>query len=130
MRYLLELVGRNRLLNEKIKELRDILAHEQTDDLAKKLLDLIEEKQSVLLSIQAANNMSTIDVGSQEISIATAVLVRNTIKEKMDILTELIKNNKCSLDKIELQAQRDKFHEDYILLDMGIKKNDLQVKIN
>jgi len=47
----------------------------------------------------------------------------------MDILTAMINNKDSHLDKIELQRQRDRYHDEYVLLSMGIKKNDLTITI-
>jgi hypothetical protein len=69
------------------------------------------------------------NVGGTEISVSTVIIIRNTIKEKIDLLTSMIDNKDCNLDKIELQRQRDKYYSEYILLTMGINRNDLTVTI-
>jgi hypothetical protein len=129
MPYLFELLTDKTMLDTKIEEIKSILRYEQNDNLAQELFALFELRQSKLLHITAANNMSKLNVGGNEISIATAVTVRKTIKEKVDILTMMINNKDCHLDKIELQKQRDRYYGEYVLLSMGIKRNDLTVTI-
>jgi hypothetical protein len=130
MPYLFELLTDKTMLDTKIEEIKSILKDEQNDNLAQELFVLLELRQSKLLHISAANNLSKLNVGGNEISIATAVTVRKTIKEKIDILTDMIINKDCHLDKIELQKQRDRYHGEYVLLSMGIKRNDLTVTVS
>jgi hypothetical protein len=130
MPYLFELLTDKTMLDTKIEEIKSILKDEQNDNLAQELFVLLELRQSKLLHISAANNLSKLNVGGNEISIATAVTVSKTIKEKIDILTDMIINKDCHLDKIELQKQRDRYHGEYVLLSMGIKRNDLTVTVS
>lgn len=129
MPYLFELLTDKTMLDIKIEEIKSILKDEQNDNLAQELFALLELRQSKLLHISAANNMSKLNVGGSEISIDTAVTVRKTIKEKIDVLTDMIINKDCRLDKIELQKQRDRYYGEYVLLSMGIKRNDLTVMV-
>jgi|APCry1669188910_1035180.scaffolds.fasta_scaffold00886_19 hypothetical protein len=129
MAYLFELISDYNILNKKIKEIKTILSFKQTDDLAKELFNILELKQTKLLHITEANNLSKMNVGGTEISVSTVIIIRNTIKEKIDLLTSMIDNKDCNLDKIELQRQRDKYYSEYILLTMGINRNDLTVTI-
>ncbi len=129
MPYLYELLSDKIMLDVKIDEIKSILKYEQNDNLAQELFALLELRQSKLLNISTANNMSKMNVGGTEINISTAVIIRTTIKEKIDILTDMINNRDCHLDKIELQKQRDRYHGEYTLLSMGIKRNDLTVTV-
>lgn len=128
--YLLEILEKKKVLDKKIDELKAVIGTSQDNNLAEKLISLIEERQSLLLNIQTANNVSTLNIGGKEVSISTAIEIRNTLKSKIDVVTILIEDRNCELDKIELQSQRDKYYEEYILLTMGIIRNDLQVRIN
>jgi hypothetical protein len=118
------------MIDTKIDEIKSILKYEQNDSLAQELFRLFELKQSKLLYISAANNTSKLNIGENEINITTALIIRKTIKEKIDILTDMINNKDCSLDKMELQKQRDRYYDEYILLSMGIKRNDLTITIS
>ena len=129
MAYLSELVTKKKIIDKKIKELETTLQSIQTEALAEKLYALLEIRQSYLIQIRTANAVSKINIGGKEITIDTAIIIKNTIKQKIDTLTSLINNKDCTLDVIELQKQRDQYYEDYILLSMGITRNDLQVKI-
>ena len=51
------------------------------------------------------------------------------MQQKMDILTNLINDSNSTLDKLELMTQRDSYHEQLVLLNIGILKNDLSVEI-
>lgn len=130
MAYLFEFIERKRIINTKIKEINNIIQFEQHDKLADELIALIDEKQSILIDINSANTISTLNIGGNDISIATALIIRKTIKDKIDVLTSLISNGNCVLDKLELQSQRDKYFMEYMLLTMGINRNDLSVEIN
>jgi len=129
MPYLAEIIAQKRILDRKILEVKRFLQHEQTNALAQELFALLEMRQNKILNITAANNASTISIGGTEVSIATAIEIRVTIKEKIGVLTKLINSNECNLDKIELQSQRDKYYDEYTLLSMGIERNDLQVTV-
>lgn len=129
MEYLSEVLSKKKILDKKINEIKKILQTTQTEKLAKELYDLLDKRQSELLKIRAANTASKISIGGNEVSIDTAVIIRDTIKEKINVLTTLINNEECVLDKVELQNQRDVYYKDYILLVMGIERNDLQVRI-
>lgn len=130
MPYLFELLTDKTMIDIKISEIKSILKHEQKDSLAQELFRLFELKQSKLLYISAANNTSKLTIGENEINITTALIIRKTIKEKIDILTDMINNKDCCLDKMELQKQRDRYYDEYILLSMGIKRNDLTIIIS
>jgi hypothetical protein len=125
--YVIELLANKKNLDMKIKELERILKYEQTDALAQELFALLEQRQSVLMDLDNANHAGRIKIGTTEITTATAIVLRNTLKAKMAVLTSLINNKDCTLDKLELQTQRDKHFEEYFLLSMAINRNDLQV---
>ena len=129
MAYLTEIIAKKRIFDKKINEIKTLLKLEQTESLVEEFNALLEQRQSILLQIKTANNNSTINIGGNDVTIATAVVIRDVIKEKIDIITVLINNKECVLDKIKLQHQRDEYYNSYILLSMGISRNDLQVKV-
>lgn len=124
-----ELLLQKKVLDLKIRELKRIIQYTQSDDLAEELFALIEIRQSKILTIKSINKISKIIIGGTEVDLDVAVRIRDTVEEKIDILTSLINNNDCSLNKIELQSQRDKFYEEFIILSAGITNNDLKIKI-
>ena len=88
--YLAEVIAQKRLYDQKIEELRRVLQVRQTEELAQELMDLLEMRQAKCININKANEKSTINLGGTDISITIAVMIRDTIKSKIDILTELI----------------------------------------
>ena len=127
--HLIELVYEKRMVDKKIAELKAILHHESTENITKALLEAIDVKQNKVLSICAANHKSYIHIGTTKIDVSTALIIRNTMQQKMDILTNLINDSNSTLDKLELMTQRDSYHEQLVLLNIGILRNDLSVEI-
>jgi len=127
--YLKELVCEKTMLDKKIVELEAILHHEATEAVTKALLESVDIRQNKLLSIYSVNHKSKINIGDTKVDINTAIIIRNTIQQKMDILTNLINDNNCILDKLELMNQRDLYYEQIILLNINILKNDLSIEI-
>lgn len=127
--YLIELMAQKKMYDQKIREVRKLLEVRPSEDLAYELLDLLEIRQGKLISINRANEQSTLNLGGTDITITLAVMIRDTIKAKMDVLTSLINNPDNGLDKIKLLEQRDKHFNEYTLISMGVTKNDLNVKV-
>ena len=126
---LFEVISKKRILDKKIGELKSLLQKEQNDTIVQEFYALLELKQAYMLHIEAANNASKISIGGTEVTIAVAVQIRRTIREKIEVITSLISNPDCNLNKIELQQQRDRYYEEYTLLTLGITRNDLKVTI-
>jgi hypothetical protein len=129
MAQLTEILLQKDVINKKISELQNILLNTQTENLASELVELLEKKQNALINIHRANTASHINIGGTKVDITTAVIIRDSIAEKISYLTALIQNQDCSLDKLELMKQRDKYFEEHILISMGIQKNDLNVTL-
>jgi hypothetical protein len=124
-----ELLYHKQMLDRKIEELRALLIKRPDDNLADELIALIERRQSKLMNLAAANRAAKLTIGNQEIDVETAVTVRDSIKLKIDILTDIINGEDFSLDRVEMMKQRDGLYEDYTLLDIGILKSDLNTTI-
>lgn len=129
MAHLEEILAQKEMLDRKIKEIKDILKTHQTDALADELVKLLEQRQHTLINIHRANVASKLKLGGNDIDITTAVIIRDTIGEKVNYLTELIENPECTLDKLELMKQRDRHFEEYTLISMGVQRNDLNVTL-
>ena len=127
--YLTEIIAQKKLYDKKILELKHLLDVRQTEELAQELMDLLEMRQAKCININKANEKSTINLGGTDISITVAVMIRDTISGKMAVLTTLINNPDSSLDKINLQKQRDRHFNEYTLISMGIQRNDLNVTV-
>jgi len=124
-----ELICAKEMLNKKIVELEAILHYDATEAITQALLEAVDLRQTKLLSIYSVNHKSKINIGDTKVDINTAIIIRDTIQQKMDILTSLINDSNCALDKLELMTQRDLYHNQVVLLDIGILKNDLSIEI-
>lgn len=129
MPQLYEVIKEKEALERKIEEIKALLLVEHSDDLAAELVALLELKQGKKINIHRANITSKLTIGKSELDITTAVIIRDTVKEKIDYLTLLIEAPECRLDKLELMKQRDQYFTEYNLLSMGILKNDLNVTL-
>ena len=127
---LIDLLDKLDMLKTKIGELKSILVFEQSEALANSLYELIQEKQRLLVDIQRVNSSSSITIANTKVNVATAIIIRDTMAEKMNIITDLIKNPECKLDKLELQRQRDTIYAEYVVMEWAITANDLNVNIN
>jgi len=127
--YLTEVIAQKKLYDKKINEIKKLLRVKPDELLAQELMDLLEMRQGKLININSANEKSNINLGGTEITISVAVMIRDTIKDKINILTELINDPESSLDKLQLLEQRDKHFNEYTLINMGIQRNDLNVTI-
>ena len=123
------LVYEKELLEKKIVELKDILLYDASEDIAQELFGQLELLQAKKINIHKINNQIKITLGGKEVDISTAIVLRDTAKNKIDILTSLIVNNECGLNKIELMKQRDDLYEEYTLLSNEIVVSDLSVNI-
>jgi hypothetical protein len=123
------LVYEKELLEKKIVELKDILLYDASEDIAQELFGQLELLQAKKINIHTINNQIKIALGGKEVDISTAIVLRDTAKNKIDILTSLIVNNGCELNKIELMKQRDDLYEEYTLLSNEIIASDLNTNI-
>ena len=123
------LVYEKELLEKKIVELKNILLYDASEDIAQELFGQLELLQAKKINIHTINNQIKITLGGKEVDISTAIVLRDTAKSKIDILTSLIVNNECGLNKIELMKQRDDLYEEYTLLSNEIVVSDLSVNI-
>lgn len=117
------------MLERKVSELKNIIKYDSTDTIAQELFAQLELLQAKNINISKINNQIKIKLGGKEVDISTAVVLRDTTKEKINILTSLIVDNESKLDKVELINQRDSIYEEYILLSNEITLSDLNVKI-
>lgn len=125
-----ELIHQKKILDKKILELQKMLEYMPNDDIASELIAFIERRQSKLISIDVANRRARLNIGGQEVDVATAVKIRDTLELKINTLTKIINSdNDYALDRIELMKQRDNFYNDYIILDNAILQSDLNTKV-
>jgi hypothetical protein len=117
------------MLKEKIVELKAIIYYDNSETITQELFVQLELLQAKKVNLSTINNQVKIDLGGKEVVVSTAVIIRDTMKEKMDILTALITNSGCKLNKLDLMKQRDGVYEEYALLSHKITANDLSVRI-
>jgi hypothetical protein len=127
--YLYEAILQKRIIDKKIEEIRKALVSSPDNGLSDTLISLLDAKRSLLIKINIANNSSTVIVGSQKMLVTNAVIIRDAINEKIALLTSLIGSD-SGLDKLHLMQQRDSHYNDYLLMDIIIKNNDLSVIID
>jgi hypothetical protein len=125
-----DLIYRKNNIDNKINELKFVLKRQPSDKLAEELVFLVDARQKTVLSIQSANNQCFLSLGESKVDLNTAVVIRDNMKLKIDTLTEIINSDSdFSLDRVELMKQRDKFLEDFALLDMSIINTDINTKL-
>ncbi len=127
-----ELLLRKKNLKLQIDELKRYLYTEEASGNINKttntLFELEDKLQQYVVALNISNNETMIKVGKSEINIVTAVILRNTTQKKINVLTELIKNN-INIDIFNLMDQRNSFFEEQILLDKAIKASDWKVEL-
>ena len=135
---LAEVLTRKRNIENKISDLEDHLASlalddsvkdsSEMDDLVSKIYVLIDEHQQQIFTIDRANASVEIKIGSSITTLASTVRLRETIKRKMDVLSNLIescksnKNSKFSV--VYLLDKKDKLLAEYDILTTTIKTKD------
>jgi hypothetical protein len=124
-----DLIYQKKMLKEKIVELKAIIYYDNSETITQELFVQLELLQAKKVNLSTINNQVKIDLGGKEVVVSTAVIIRDTMKEKMDILTALITNSGCKLNKLDLMKQRDGVYEEYALLSHKITANDLSVRI-
>lgn len=118
-------------LKKKIKELKNN-AFEFTsrqDELLKQLIVLMDKLQSINLILNKVNNESIIEIAGTKLSLQTAVEIRSTMKNKIDIISELIALDTGKLDVLSLMVQRDIIIEEYMTVNSAISQADWKIQI-
>lgn len=131
------LIEKNNLEN-KIKQLEAYLdkvaaaSAEQTNTATKRLLELIDRHRSHLIMINKINNSIEVTIGGSKINLASAVLIADTMKRKIELVDRLI--DKCDgdavLDFFDLIEQRDKLLEEYTLISNSLKAVAWSTKVD
>lgn len=129
MMILRDLVYGKEMLEMKVSELKAIMKYDTSESIAQELFAQLDLLQAKKVNINTVNNQVNIDLSGKEVSVSIAVVVRDTIKEKIDVLTGLIVDNECKLDKLELMKQRDDIYAEYTLLSHKIAAIELNTKV-
>jgi hypothetical protein len=111
-----------------------MVGKENRDEITDHLFSLIDDYQKYSIIVERVNNSTEINVANSDVSLSTAVKIRETISRKMDVLTNIIdinRNNETVNYKVlDLITQRDKLMEEYILLSSAIFTCDWQTETN
>ena len=97
-----ELLLRKKNIKLQIDELeKNLRTEDRTGSLNKtigKLFELEDILQRYVVVLDVSNSKNRVVVGSSEVSIATAIRLKNNTKKKIDTLTNLIASNLNSVD--------------------------------
>jgi uncharacterized protein YukE len=137
---LAEVLVRKRDLDSRLDELESHLVSlasdsyeenfSEIDPVVSKIYELLEERQQQVLAIDKANHSVEIKIGSSKTTLSSAVELRDTLKDKIEVLSKLIgacKNNKKYV--LDLLSNKDKLLAEYNILNAEIKKKDWAVEL-
>ncbi len=131
--YLREKLDEKELIKTKIEELNIHVLHTSNivnDEVVSHLLSCIDDLQNINLILDKVNQQTKLLVGKTEITISTAVEIRNAIKSKIDVITKLITKDENKLDILNLIKQRDGIIEEYNSINNAIRLIDWSVKLD
>jgi hypothetical protein len=93
------------------------------------LFDLLDKYQDYSIMLEKINIENKIVIGESEINVANAIKLRNTIKGKIDVLSDSINGSDYSIDVFDLMAKRDTLTEEHILINKTITISDWDIDI-
>ncbi len=128
--FLRQTLDKRKNIKNKIKELKGwLLRSAPSDELIALLLVQFDELQNINLLINKVNQQTVIMIGGTQTSLTTAIEIRDTIKSKIDLITDLIATN-TSLDMTSLLEQRDKLMAEYDSINGSIRLTDWNIKLD
>jgi hypothetical protein len=129
--FLRQKLDERKFLKVKIKELKEniLCFTDEQDSLIKHLLTLLDRLQTINLVLSNVNSNSIINIAGSELSLSTAVEVRNTLQSKIDIMNDLIGACEGNLNVMALMEQRDGVIEEFMAIDAAIRQADWNIKI-
>ena len=129
-----ELLLRRKCIKMEIDELKNYMlsSEEQinVNEVLNKLFELEDKYQKYNILIERANNEIELVVGTTKTTLTNAIKLRSAVDCKIDDLTMLIKSNKATLNIFNLIDQRQKFIEEYIILDNAISNSDWSINVD
>ena len=126
---LYELLRQKELLDLNIDEIEDKLCSEFDKKLYDEYMRLVDVRQNKVINIVSANTKSSITVSGTEIPISIAIVLRNGLYSKIELISKMISRVSDTELILELNKVRNKLHSEYSLLDMAITHNDIGVSI-
>lgn len=127
---LAELLIRKRFLESKIDLLNafivrlvsnDETSQEELVKLRKELDECLDLRQKYIMKIIGANSQIDLEVGKSDVSLRDAVMIRETIKKKIENVSLIIKNSNGNIDALSFLRQREQLIEEYVILDSAIQ---------
>lgn len=131
-----DIIVRRKILKSKIPELqirleqRGCVNKEDYDNTVSELFNLISELQSFSILLERSNNTTKVKIGDKEITISDALIVKETLKMKIDVFSGLINKtpeNKFSV--LTLFSQRDNLMEEYLVISKAITLSDWRTEV-
>jgi len=125
-----ELLIRKKFVDEKIELLRSFIIRLVSNDkayqeelikLRKELDECLEESQKYSMKIANANDQIEVTIGSTKVMLRNAVKIRDTMKKKIDNISELIANSNGNIDVLSFVRQQGQLIEEYLALESSIK---------
>jgi hypothetical protein len=103
---------------------------DKANELIKKLFDLLDKYRSHLILLNKINNKEEIEIGGSKINLANAVLLRETLEQKIEILNKLILEESSYTDVTSLIENRDKFYVEYKTISNELKSFEWRMTID
>ena len=129
--FLRQKLDEREMIKQKISELKANAYKftEHQNAVLSQLLSLFDQLQSINLVLNKINNNSVIEIAGTKLNLNTAVELRNTMKKKVDVMSELIALDDGDLDVLALMQQRDTLLEEYYTMDSAISQADWNIKL-
>jgi hypothetical protein len=134
--YLGEMINEMQHLEFKITQLEQLFFKvaksdsDKANEIIKKLFDHIDKYRSHLIILNKLNNEKEITIGDSKINLANAVLLKKTLKHKIELLNKLIVDDTSYTDVQSLIENRDKFHLEYKTIATELESFEWRTKID
>lgn len=134
--YLGEMLNEMQHLEFKIEQLEQIFFKvaksdsEKANEIIKKLFDHIDKYRSHLILLNKLNNEKEITIGDSKLNLANAVLLKKTLKHKIELLNRLIVDDTSYTDVQSLIENRDKFYLEYKTIATELESFEWRTKID
>ena len=93
------------------------------------VFELLDDYQYCVVVIENSNSTNKISLGSNEITINNAIKIRNTLKNKIDCLEDVINGSDFSINTIDLMNQKNKLLDEYSVLNNAVSESDWRTEI-
>lgn len=132
-----ELIIRRQLIKKNLEDVKRYLAKKEEttsrstyNDFIDQLFAYLEQLKSHTVLLNRSNESTMLTIGKNEISVADAVYLKESILNKISILSSMIEHNTTrDLDIFNLIEQRDKIFEEYVYLATIINESDWSTEV-